>query len=100
MAVKVLITRQFKKDKIDQAFQLLMELRSLVTLQPGYIFGQTLVSADDPHKVLVIGTWTARKRWEEWTNNAKRKEFSKKMEVFLEKPEQTEIYLSGEEATP
>ncbi len=100
MAVKVLITRQFKKDKVDQAFQLLMELRSTVTLQPGYIFGQTLVSADHPAKVLVIGTWTARKRWDDWKNNDKRKDFSKRLEPLLEGPEVVEIYLSGEEATP
>jgi quinol monooxygenase YgiN len=100
MAVKVLISRQFKKDKIDQAFQLLMELRSTVTLQPGYIFGQTLVGADDPNKVLVIGTWTARKRWEDWKGSEKRKDFSERLEPFLEGPEVVDIYLSGEEASP
>jgi heme oxygenase (mycobilin-producing) len=96
MAVKVLITRQFKKDKMNEGFNLLMELRSLATLQSGYVSGETLVSADNPNKLLVISTWVSRKRWEEWQANKKRKDFEKRMKNVLEGPEMSELFFVGE----
>ena len=95
MAVKVLITRKFKQDKIDEAYQLLMELRSLATLKKGYISGQTLISADNPNKLVVVSTWSGRKSWDEWQADEKRKEHSKKMEKLLEAPEEIEVFLAG-----
>jgi heme-degrading monooxygenase HmoA len=96
MAVKVLITRQFQDDKIKEAFKLLMELRSLATLQIGYVSGQTLISADDPNKLVVISTWISRNRWEKWQANRKRKDASKKMQSLLKSPEDVEVFLVGE----
>lgn len=96
MAVKVLITRKFKEDGFDQAHKLLMQLRSLATLQFGYMSGETLVSADEPRKLVVISTWVSRKRWEEWHANEKRRDFSKELEKVLEHPETTEVFLVGE----
>jgi hypothetical protein len=55
MAVKVLITRQFREGKQKQAYKTLMELRSLATLQQGYMSGETLIGADDPNKLLRSG---------------------------------------------
>jgi heme-degrading monooxygenase HmoA len=95
MAVKVLITRQFKKDKIDEAYQLLMGLRSLATLKGGYISGQTLISADNPNKLVVVSTWSGRKSWDAWQADEKRKEQSKRMEELLEAPEEIEVFLAG-----
>jgi len=96
MAIKVLITRRFKDDKIKEAFKLLMELRSLATLQTGYVSGQTLISADDPNKLVVISTWISRNRWEEWQANVKRHDAMKKMQSLLKSPENVEVFLAGE----
>ncbi len=96
MAVKVLITRQFRESKQKQAYRILMELRSLATLQPGYMSGETLIGADDPNKVVVISTWLSGKRWEDWQSNPKRKEVAKSMEAILESPERVECFLVGE----
>jgi quinol monooxygenase YgiN len=96
MAVQVFITRKFKQDKMSQANKLLMELRSMATLRKGYISGQTLVAADDPHKVVVISTWSSRQRWDDWQKDPKRVDFSQKMSDFLESPERSEVYLVGE----
>ncbi len=98
MAVKVLITRKFKEDKFDRAHKLLMQLRSLATLQNGYMSGQTLISADEPRKLVVVSTWVSRKRWEEWHANEKRQEFTRELEKALEGPETTEVFLVGERA--
>lgn len=96
MAVKVLITRKFKAENLSQAHKFLMELRSLATLQYGYMSGETLISADEPRKVVVISTWVSRKRWEEWQANEKRRNFTKELGKVLERPETTEIFLVGE----
>ena len=37
MAVKVLIRRKVEKEKEEELFQLITQLRSLATKQPGYI---------------------------------------------------------------
>ena len=81
---------------MKKSYQLLMELRSLATLQTGYVSGQTLLSASNPHKLTVISTWISQKRWEEWHESAKRKEFSKQLEPLLEAPEEVEVFMVGE----
>jgi quinol monooxygenase YgiN len=96
MAVKVLLTRKFKQDKFDEAYHLLMELRSLATLRRGYMSGETLISATEPNKILVISTWVSRKRWDEWQADPKRKEFTQKLTPLLESPEEVDVYLVGE----
>ncbi len=98
MAVKVLITRKFSPDNLKQASRLLMELRSLATLQKGYMSGETLVSAKDPNKLTVLSTWISQKRWEEWHKSSERKVFSKKIEPLLDTAEETEVFLVGEKA--
>jgi heme-degrading monooxygenase HmoA len=96
MAVKVFIARRFKEGKFNEAYKLLMELRSMATLRTGYQSGVTLISSEDHNKLLVISTWTSEKRWQDWRENKKRKDFTKKLEAFLESPEEVEIYLAGE----
>ena len=95
MAVKVLITRKFKQDRLHEAYQLLMELRSLATLKKGYISGQTLISADNPNKLVVVSTWSGRKSWDAWQADEKRKEHSRKMDELLEAPEEIEVFFAG-----
>lgn len=96
MAVKVLIAREFKEDKVEEAYKLLMELRSMATLQNGYLSGQTIVSTKNPRKLVVISTWVSQKRWEQWCQDQRRKDFIKKLEPFLTAPEQVEVFLVGE----
>ncbi|MGB6065842.1 MAG: antibiotic biosynthesis monooxygenase [Desulfomonilaceae bacterium] len=96
MAVKVLITRRFKPDAMKKSYQLLMELRSLATLQTGYVSGQTLLSVANPSKLTVVSTWVSAKRWDEWHDSPKRKEFSKRIEPLLEAPEEVEVFMVGE----
>ncbi|MDQ7783734.1 MAG: antibiotic biosynthesis monooxygenase [Desulfomonilaceae bacterium] len=97
MAIKVLITREFRKDKLNEAYKLLMKLRSMATLRKGYLSGETIISADNPNKLVVISTWVSQKRWEDWHGNEKRKNFVKKLEdEYLAAPEHVEVYLVGE----
>jgi len=96
MAVKVLITRELNPGKREEAYKLLMELRSMATMRLGYLSGETIVGADNPNKLVVISTWASRKRWEEWKEEQTRKEFSQKLEQYLTVPEHVEVFHSGE----
>lgn len=96
MATKVLVTRKFKEATIEEAYRLLMELRATSTLMPGFVTGQTLISAEDPYKLLVISTWTSKKKWEVWRATEKRKEIAKNIVEMLETPEHFEIFYVGE----
>jgi heme oxygenase (mycobilin-producing) len=99
MAVKILISRQFRQDKMSDAHNLPKEMRSVATLRPGYISGQTLASADIPNKLVVVSTWSGPKRWEAWYKDQKRIAFSKKLEGLLVAPEQVEVFMAGHEAS-
>jgi len=97
MAIKVLTTRKFKRNSLEEAYRLLMQLRAAATVRPGYISGQTLIAVDDPYKLLVVSTWTNRKRFDEWRATAKRREFSKRLAAVLETSEHYEIFYVGEQ---
>lgn len=96
MAIKVLTTRRFRKNTLEEAHRVLRDLRAATTVRRGFISGQTLISSNDPYKLLVISTWTKRKRFDEWRASEKRKEFSEKLTALLETPEHDEIYYVGE----
>lgn len=96
MAVKVLITRELKPGKLEDVYKLLMELRSMATLRLGYLSGETIVGADNPSKLVVISTWVSRRRWEEWSQEQRRKDFSQRLEPYLAAPEHVEVFHSGE----
>ena len=93
MAIAVLITRQFKEGeiKIRQANELNLKLRALATVQPGFISGQSMISQDNPHRIIVLSRWASREDWENWIATPTRKTFIKKLENVLEYPEQIEV---------
>ena len=92
MAIKVLTTRKFRKGTIEEAYQLLALLRAAGTVRSGYISGLTLTSAEDPHILLVISSWTNRESWEAWLSSEKRKEISTKIAGLLETTEHVAVF--------
>ncbi len=94
MAIAVLITRQFKKGEIEihQANELNLKLRALATVQPGFISGQSMISQDNPHKIIVLSRWASREDWDNWVATPTRKAFMEKLGKVLEYPEQIEIF--------
>jgi len=66
MAIKILITRTVPQEKAREMLTLFREMRSLATVQPGYISGETLKSDDRPDVFLVISTWQSPEDWEKW----------------------------------
>jgi len=93
MSVTVLIERKFKPESIRNAYEIIVKIRSLATLEPGYITGQTLVAANDPNRIVIMATWASIKRWEDWRDNELRKEQVKKLEPMMESPEKVDILM-------
>ncbi len=95
MLVKIFIKRRFKKGKVSEIRALLKEFRSGAMNQPGYVSGETYVSYDDPHDVVVIGTWASMESWEAWRKNKTRQEFEEMLAIYQEEPTEYKRYVLG-----
>ena len=83
MSVKILITRTIPQEKTRDMLNLFKEMRSLATIQDGYISGETLRSSDRPDVYLVISTWASANDWGNWLNNQKRQGIQAKIDALL-----------------
>ena len=72
MLVKVFIKRQVKKGNEMEFLSLLKKLRLNAMNHEGYISGETLISTDDPQKVMVISTWQSIENWNTWKASEER----------------------------
>ncbi len=95
MAVKVMIKRHIKEGKTKDVFALLNKTRSDAMNQRGYITGETLMSYNDPHRLLVVSTWQSIENWLAWKDNDDRKANEAKLEQFLEFPTEYDEYIFG-----
>ena len=74
MTVQVIIRRTFNDDeKARKLAPCIVQLRSLASVQPGYISGETLRCLDCPGEYLVISTWNTIEDWNNWLNSEERK---------------------------
>ena len=84
MSVEVIIQRTFKdKAQAEKLVPLILKLRSLATVQPGYITGQTLRCLDCKGEYMVISTWNSRKDWDAWFDTAARRELQDRIDELL-----------------
>lgn len=95
MAINVLITRRFKPEYVHEALSHNAQLRALATVQEGYLHGKSLVSREDPQKVVVISAWASVEDWENWHVSEIRKDTYKKLRLALEQPETIEVFDVG-----
>jgi antibiotic biosynthesis monooxygenase (ABM) superfamily enzyme len=74
MAVEVLIRRKIMGTKAKELSPLILKLRSLATIQPGYICGETLNCIDPPsrNEYLVRSTWHTVEDWKKWLHSKER----------------------------
>ena len=70
--IRVLIEWHCLPDKEAEMDGLLVELRAGAMRQRGYIFGETMRSADDPSLWLVISTWLDIDLWRAWETSPAR----------------------------
>ena len=96
MAVQVLIKRRFVKEKSVELAPLIVKLRSLATMQPGYISGETLKCIDPPDETeyLVRSTWRSIEDWKKWLQSAERTAIQKQIDATLNQKTEYRVYES------
>jgi heme oxygenase (mycobilin-producing) len=93
MAITVMIQRVFKdEEKATQLAPLIVKLRSLATIQPGYITGKTFRCLDCPGEFLVISTWNGIEDWNRWLNSKQRTDIQKQIDELLGEETEYRIY--------
>lgn len=93
MAVEVIIRRTFKNPELaEKLVPLIVQLRSLATVQKGYITGQTLRCIDCPGEYLVISTWHTAEDWHQWYASHTRQALQQKIDDLLGEPTQYRLY--------
>ena len=93
MAISVLIQRAFSdKEKAATLAPLIVKLRSLATIQHGYITGKTFGCIDCPGEYLVISTWNSLDDWNHWLQSEQRMALQKQVDDLLGEITQYRIY--------
>ena len=84
MAISVIIQRTFSDtEKAAKLATLIVKLRSLATIQPGYITGKTFRCLDCPGEYLVISTWDSLDDWNRWLQSEQRMVIQKQIDDLL-----------------
>lgn len=99
MAVKVLIKRKVPKGKEVDLVKLIIQLRSLATMQPGYISGETLRNVDNREEYLVISSWQSADDWKSWESNKERARIQAEIDAVLKENTCYEVYYYPEKST-
>ena len=93
MAISVFIQRKFSgKKKASKLAPLIVELRSLATVQPGYITGKTFRCIDCPGEYIVLSTWNSLDDWNNWLQSKPRMALQKQVDDLLGEVTQYRIY--------
>ena len=93
MAISVFIQRKFSdKEKAAKLAPLIVELRSLATVQPGYITGKTFRCIDCPGEFIVLSTWNSLDDWNTWLQSKQRMALQKQVDDLLGQITQYRIY--------
>ena len=94
MAVELIIRRKPLKDKADQLSPLIVKLRSLATIQPGYISSQILSCIDPPdrNEYLVRSSWQSVEDWKNWFHSIERGAIDDQIEQLTREKTDYTIY--------
>jgi len=93
MAISVMIQRTFSDtEKAAKLAPLIVKLRSLATIQPGYITGRTFHCLDCPGEYLVMSTWNSLDDWNLWLHSEQRMSFQKQINDLLGETTKYRIY--------
>ena len=93
MAISVMIQRTFNDNQMAaELAPLIVKLRSLATVQPGYITGKTFRCLDCPGEFLVLSTWHSIEDWSRWLQSAERTAIQKQIEELMNETTRYRIY--------
>jgi len=94
MAIEVLIRRKVMESKAKELSPLIVKLRSLATIQPGYISGETLNCIDPPGRkeYLVRSTWHSVEDWNNWLHSKERSAINDQIDQLSQEKAEYAIY--------
>jgi quinol monooxygenase YgiN len=95
MALKVLMKRVPNTGAWRDLNEVLRELRMLAMNQPGYISGETLLSATDQGTTMVISEWASVTHWKDYEGSPQRNALLEKLEPTLAGPTVTEVWVES-----
>jgi heme-degrading monooxygenase HmoA len=83
MPVQVIIKRKLIINNPQELIPLLSELHSHAIEQPGYLFGETLRSIDNPEDYMVVSKWETADDWTRWFQSKERREIQGRVDSIL-----------------
>ena len=93
MPISVMIQRSFSDaEKAAKLAPLIVKLRSLAAIQPGYLTGKTFRCLDCPGEYLVISTWNTLDTWNRWLHSEEREAIQNQIDDLLGEKTQYRIY--------
>ena len=93
MAVTIMIRRTFgNAEMAAKLAPLIVKLRSLATVQPGYISGRTFRCLDCSGEYLVISTWNSLDEWNRWLNSEERRLLQNQVDDLLGEKTEYRLY--------
>ena len=94
MSIQVLIRRKYNEDKRNKLAPLIVKLRSIATIQPGYISGETLKCVEPPsaNEYLVRSSWSSIEDWKKWLDSKERAVINDQIEQLTREKTEYTIY--------
>jgi len=94
MAVEIFIRRKFRPELAQDLAPIIVKLRSLATMQPGYISGETLkcIEPEERNEYLVRSTWRSIEDWKKWLASPERIALQDKIDEILHEDTEYSIY--------
>ena len=89
--VRVLIERHIAEGMVEEFRLALRTMRGQATPREGYISGESLHDAADPHHYYVISTWNSPAAWGAWQNSDTRRGQMALIGPMLDEPEKITI---------
>jgi len=93
MSTKIMIERTFKNPVSPEQLKVIEDIRIKALRQRGYIGGETLVDADNDHRLLVISLWSAVEDWKSWYEGKDWKSLEKELTPHLADPVTVRVFI-------
>jgi heme-degrading monooxygenase HmoA len=83
MGVKIISRRNVTVEKEEAVMPLIIQLRKLAMVRPGFEYEETWRHLDRPEEYLVVRAWDSEDDWLSWHSNQQRIEIQEKIEALL-----------------
>ncbi len=83
MGVKIVSKRILTPEKESSVMPLIIQLRKMAMVQPGFEYEETWRHLDRPEEYLVVRAWDTEEDWNNWHSNQQRIEIQGRVETLL-----------------